>query len=157
MKLSGRVGQDSQAGSKVSWEKKERRLVWLLFGLVNGLGEGSYMHYLNFLPGSTGFPDGLLLKNLPANAGAAEDPGSVFGWGRPQENGMATHLSILAWRLPSTEEPGGLQCMELQRTGHHQVTDHAPRSTEREHQAFLSTFINTEQKRNHSGASNTNQ
>ena len=41
MKLSGRVGQDSQAGSKVSWEKKERRLVWLLFGLVNVLGEGS--------------------------------------------------------------------------------------------------------------------
>ena len=91
MKLSGRVGQDSQAGSKVSWEKKERRLVWLLFGLVNGLGEGSYMHYLNFPPGSTSFPDGSLLKTLPANAGTAEDPGSVFGWGRPLKNGMATH------------------------------------------------------------------
>ena len=142
----------------MSWEKKERRLVWLLFWLVNGLGEGSYMYYLNFPPGSTGFPDGSVLKNLPANAGAAEDPGSVFGWGRPLEKGMATHLIILSWRLLWTEEPSGLQYMELQRTGHHQVTEQAPRSTKREHQAFLSTFINMEQKGNdHSGASNTNQ
>ena len=33
----------------------------------------------------------------------------------PLEKGMATHSSILAWELPWTEEPGGLQCMELQR------------------------------------------
>ena len=74
----------------MSWEKKERRLVWLLFWLVNGLGEGSYMHYLNFPPGSTGFLDGSLLKNLPASEGAAEDLGSVFGWGRPPEKGRPT-------------------------------------------------------------------
>ena len=34
------------------------------------------------------------------------------------EKEMATHSSILAWRIPRTEEPGGLQSMELQRVGH---------------------------------------
>ena len=34
------------------------------------------------------------------------------------EKGMATHSSILAWRIPWTEEPGGLQCMGFQRVGH---------------------------------------
>ena len=36
----------------------------------------------------------------------------------PLEKGMATHSSILAWRIPLTEEPGGLQPMESQRVGH---------------------------------------
>ena len=39
------------------------------------------------------------------------DVGSVPGWGDPLEEGMATHSSILAWRIPWTEEPGGLQSM----------------------------------------------
>ena len=41
-------------------------------------------------------------------------------WGQedPLEEGMATHSNILAWRLPWTEEPGGLQSMQLQRVGH---------------------------------------
>ena len=34
------------------------------------------------------------------------------------EKGMATHSSILAWRIPQTEEPGGLQSMGLQKVGH---------------------------------------
>ena len=36
----------------------------------------------------------------------------------PLEEGMATHSNILAWRIPWTEEPGGLSSMESQRTGH---------------------------------------
>ena len=36
----------------------------------------------------------------------------------PLEEGMATHSSILAWRIPWTEEPGGIQSMRLQRLGH---------------------------------------
>ena len=36
----------------------------------------------------------------------------------PLEKGMATHSSILAWRIPWTEEPGGLQSMELQKVRH---------------------------------------
>ena len=41
-----------------------------------------------------------------------------LGWEDPLEKGMATHSSILAWRIPRTEEPGGLQSMGLQRVGH---------------------------------------
>ena len=39
-------------------------------------------------------------------------------WEDPLEDGMATHFSILAWRIPWTEEPGGLQSMGLPRVGH---------------------------------------
>ena len=40
-----------------------------------------------------------------------------------KEKGMATHSSILAWRIPWTEEPGGLQSMGLQRAGHDRAMD----------------------------------
>ena len=41
-----------------------------------------------------------------------------LGWEDALEEGMATHSSILAWRIPRTAEPGGLQSMGLQRVGH---------------------------------------
>ena len=41
----------------------------------------------------------------------------------PLEEGMATHSSILAWRIPRTEEPGGLQSIQLQRVRHVQAVD----------------------------------
>ena len=41
-----------------------------------------------------------------------------LGWEDPLEEGMAAHSSILAWRIPWTEEPGGLQSMGLQRVPH---------------------------------------
>ena len=41
----------------------------------------------------------------------------------PLEKGMATHSRILAWKIPWTEEPGGLQSMESQRVGHDCVTN----------------------------------
>ena len=41
-----------------------------------------------------------------------------LGWEDPQEEGMATHSSIPAWRIPWTEEPGGLQSMGPQRVRH---------------------------------------
>ena len=44
----------------------------------------------------------------------AADLGSILGWERPLEKGMATHSSILAWRILCTEDPGGLQSMGLQ-------------------------------------------
>ena len=53
----------------------------------------------------------LVVKNLPADAGDIRDVGLIPGSGRSLEKGMATHLSILAWRIPWTEEPGGLQSM----------------------------------------------
>ena len=42
----------------------------------------------------------------------------------PLEKEMSIHSSILAWRIPWTEEPGGLQSMGLQRVGHDWVTEH---------------------------------
>ena len=41
-----------------------------------------------------------------------------LGWEDPLEEDMATHSSILAWRIPWTEEPGGLQSMGTHRVGH---------------------------------------
>ena len=41
-----------------------------------------------------------------------------LGWEDPLEEGMATHSSILAWKIPWTEEPSGLQSIGLQRVGH---------------------------------------
>ena len=44
-------------------------------------------------------------------------------WGNPLEKGMVTCSSVLAWRSPWTEEPGGLQSMGSQRVGHNLVTN----------------------------------
>ena len=51
------------------------------------------------------------VKNLPA---VQETRVPSLGWEDPLEKEMAIHSSILAWRIPWTEEPGGLQSMELQ-------------------------------------------
>ena len=59
-----------------------------------------------------------VIKNLPANALDVRDASSIPGLGRSLEEGMATHSSILAWRTPWTEEPGGLQSTGSQRVGH---------------------------------------
>ena len=45
-----------------------------------------------------------------------------LGWEDPLEKGMATHFSILDWRIPWTEEPGGLESVGFQRVGHDWVT-----------------------------------
>ena len=62
-----------------------------------------------------GFPGGSVVKNPPA---MWETWFRSLDWEDPLEEGMATHSSILAWRIPWTEEPGGLQSMELQRVGY---------------------------------------
>ena len=59
-----------------------------------------------------------MVKNPPANAGDARDMGLIPGWEDSLEEEMATHSSILAWRIPQTEEPGRLQSIGLQRLGH---------------------------------------
>ena len=56
-----------------------------------------------------------LVKNLPA---MQETQGQSLGQEDPLEEEMAIHFSILAWRILWTEEPGGLQSMELQRVEH---------------------------------------
>ena len=57
-------------------------------------------------------PDG---KESSCNA---RDPGSIPGWEDPLEDGMAIHCSILAWRIPWTEEPDSIQSLESQTVGH---------------------------------------
>ena len=54
-----------------------------------------------------------MVKNPPAKAWVPS-----VGCEDPLETGMATHSSVLAWRIPWTEEPGGLQSVGLQRVGH---------------------------------------
>jgi len=58
------------------------------------------------------------VKNLPAMQETQETLVQSLGWEGPLEKGMATHSSILAWRILWTEEPGGLQSIGLQRVGH---------------------------------------
>ena len=55
------------------------------------------------------------VKNLPA---MQETRVQSLGWEDPLEEGMATHSSVLAWRIPWTEENGGLRSIGLQRVGH---------------------------------------
>ena len=62
-----------------------------------------------------------MVKNLPVNAGDIRDADSIPGSGRSPGRGNGnslTHSSILDWRIPWTEEPGGLQSMGLQIVGH---------------------------------------
>ena len=60
-----------------------------------------------------GFPGGSEVKASACNVG---DPGSIPGSGRSHGEQMATHSSVLAWRIPGMEEPGGLQS-----TGHKEL------------------------------------
>ena len=67
-----------------------------------------------------GFPGGTSGKEptcLPTQE-TQERQVQSLGWEDPLEEGMAIHASILAWRIPWTEEPGGLQSMGSQRVGH---------------------------------------
>ena len=80
-------------------------------GLVNGHWSGALTSHQGWMS----FPGGSVVKNLPA---MHETRVQFLGWEGPLEKGMATHSSILSWRIPWTEEPGGLQSMESRRVGH---------------------------------------
>ena len=108
------------------------------------------------------FPGGSVVKNLPANAGDARDMGLIPGSGRSPDRVMATHSSILAWEIPWTEEPGGLQIPRIaksqtnwaaestcKRTHKHTHTHahthtHTPLNTERNHKDINITWCNCE-------------
>ena len=64
-----------------------------------------------------GFLGGSVVMNLPAMQATQETWVQSLGREDPLEDGMATHSSILAWRIPWTEEPGGLQSIGSQRIG----------------------------------------
>ena len=62
------------------------------------------------------------VNNLSAMQKTQEMQVQFLGWEAPLEKDMATHPSILAWKMPWTEEPGGLQSTGSQRVGHDWVT-----------------------------------
>ena len=89
---------------------------WMKHKLESRLpGEISITSDIQMTPG--GFSDGSDGKEFACNVG---DPSLIPGSGRsdPLEKGMATHSSILSWRIPWTEEPGTLQSMRSQRVEH---------------------------------------
>ena len=61
-----------------------------------------------------GFPGGSMVKNLPGNAGDKELQVPSLGWDDPLEEDMATHSSILAWKIQWTEEPPAAAAKSLQ-------------------------------------------
>ena len=78
------------------------------------------IHYVQFSKLSSdkwymGSPDGSAVKNLPE---IQETWVGSLGWKDALGEGVATHSSILAWRIPRTEQPGGLPSMGSQRVGH---------------------------------------
>ena len=80
-----------------------------------------------------------MVKSLLADAGDAGDAGSAPGSGRSPGGGNGIPLQVLAWEIPWTEEPGGLQSMGF-RAGHHLVAEHIhAHGQDREPGLFLST------------------
>ena len=72
-----------------------------------------------------GFPAGSAEKNLPTVQETQEMWVRFLDWEDPLEEPMATHSSILAWRVPWTEEHGRLQSVGLQESDRTAVTEHA--------------------------------
>ena len=62
-----------------------------------------------------------MVKNLPANKETWVRP---LGWEAPLEEGTATHSGTLAWRIPWTEEPGGLQSMRCRESERAKMAQH---------------------------------
>ena len=91
-----------------------------------------------------GFPHSSVSNEFACNAG---HPGSIPGWEDPLEKEMATHSSILAWRIPWAEEPGRLQSTGLQesdttwRLNHHQRKNF-PRTVSLRILGFLQWMLN---------------
>ena len=71
-----------------------------------------------------GFPGGTVVKNPPAKAGGARDTSSIGGSGRAPGGGNGNPSSVLAWKIPWTEEPGGLQSTGSHRVGHDRACAH---------------------------------
>ena len=95
--MTGSVGHSQ--GGKGSWQDAEVwRVVW-------------------------DFPSGSVVKNQPAVQETQEMLIRSLSWKDPLEEEMTTHSSILAWRIPWTVEPGGLQSIRLQKVRHDWTTE----------------------------------
>ena len=97
----------TQATHQMSWTR------------VLNMATASLITIVYLIRSFRGHPEHIGGKESACNAG---DPVWFLGREDPLEKGMATHSSILAWRIPWTEEPGGLQSMGSQRIGHNWTT-----------------------------------
>ena len=101
-------------------------LFWHFWNLISYTKQLSYqvnkLRNILLLYPLMGIPWWLSSKESTCSAG---DAGSIAGSGRSLEKGMATHCSILAWEVPWTEEPGGLQSMSSQRIGYNWAHTHS--------------------------------
>ena len=79
-----------------------------------------------------------VVKNLPA---MQETRNQSLCWEDPLEKGMAIHSSILTWRIPWTEEPGGLQSMGLQRVRHDWVANTTTLREDRSHRESPTVYL----------------
>ena len=106
-------------------------LEWRLFSLLLALVDVSGPSSLHGVPGLYCFNTDAKLslflfpRDLPCSTDSKESACNVqeicvrfLGWEDPLEKGLAIHSSILTWRIPWTEEPGGLQSVGSQRAGH---------------------------------------
>ena len=96
------------------------------------------------------FPHDSSVKNLPATQQTQERWVRSLGREDPLEEGMTTHSSVLAWEIPWTEKPGGLQSMGLHRVGHNGAHTHegdlVHRWTRIKFLISLLSFINKEEE-----------
>ena len=76
------------------------------------------MHIVETIQIILSFPDGWAVKDLAAVQELQEMQVLSLGWEESLEEDIATYSSILAWRIPRTEEPSGLQSIGSQRVGH---------------------------------------
>jgi len=100
-------------------EKLNSDLVLPPYGRISKENELRLRFYKLWYLKILGFPGGSVVKNLLADAG---DVGEIPGLGRSPGVGSGNQYSILAWKIPLAEEPGGLQSVGLQRVGHNLVT-----------------------------------
>ena len=98
---------------------KEAELIYST-GLLSGLVTARRFSYIYVCIYMAASQVAQIVKNLPA---VQKTWVQSLGGEDPPEKGMATHSSILAWRIPWTQKPGGPQLMGLQRVGHAQVTN----------------------------------
>ena len=85
---------------------------------INGLLSSLAPNWVHPCDTGWGLPDGSVGQDSTCNAGDTGDAGLISGLGRSPGEENATHSSILAWRIPWTEEAGSLKSMGLQRFGH---------------------------------------
>ena len=86
-------------------------------------GTNEQLHFLSyFVPehgANRGFPDASAVKNLPAMQKTQETWVQFLGQEDPLVEEMAIHPSVFAWKIPCSEEPGGLQFKRSPRAGHY--------------------------------------